>query len=136
MSTQGVKLSISASGRAIRLRGLLAGRLKVFLQMVTEAHCTGGLFSVALSVARDFASLARTARRTSPLALPGALPFLVTKRFALRTGPQHTRQDHGVRTFLPAAFSRKQPSDHPAHPPTLIVSLPQLERRRADRFRG
>ena len=72
------------SPSATRLRGLLSGCLKVFLQMATEAHCTGGLFSVALSVAGIFASLARTARRVSPLALPGALPF------SLRRPPPRT----------------------------------------------
>jgi hypothetical protein len=72
------------SPSAIRLRGLLSGCLKVFLQMATEAHCTGGLFSVALSVAGNLASLARTARRAGPLALPGALPFSL-RRFPLKT---------------------------------------------------
>src|ERR1700688_2242799 len=69
---------------AIRLRGLLSGCLKVFLQTATEARYTGGLFSVALSVAETFASLARTARRVSPLALPGALP-LGLRRLLLKT---------------------------------------------------
>jgi len=41
------------SPSAIRLRELLSGRPKVFLPMATEAHCTGGLFSVALSVAKS-----------------------------------------------------------------------------------
>src|SRR6266852_1883190 len=68
------------SPSTIRLRGLLLGPLKVFLQTATEARCTGGLFSVALSVAGNLASLARTVRRVSPLALPGALPFSLRRR--------------------------------------------------------
>ena len=104
------------SPSAIRLRGLLSGRPKVFLPMATEAHCTGGLFSVALSVAENLASLARIARRVGPLALPGALPFslrrpppktfvlaLCAKTFVLSA----KREDHGVRTFLPAGLLAK-----------------------------
>ena len=95
------------SPSAIRLRGLLSGCLKVFLQMATEAHCTGGLFSVALSVAGNLASLARTARRVGPLALPGALP-LGPRRRSPRTFVRGARRvDHGVRTFLPACLLAK-----------------------------
>jgi hypothetical protein len=90
------------SPTATRLRRLLSGRPKVFLRKATEAHHTGGLFSVALSVTGNLASLARTARRVSPLALPGALPLglrrLVPKTFV----PSRKHEDHGVRTFLPA----------------------------------
>ena len=84
--------------------------------MATEAHCTGGLFSVALSVAGNFASLARTARRVGPLALPGALPFSLRRRtpktlvLALRAKTYvlgAKREDHGVRTFLPAGLLAK-----------------------------
>ena len=99
------------SPSAIRLRGLLSGRLKVFLQMATEARCTGGLFSVALSVAGNFASLARTARRAGPLALPGALPFSLRRPAPKTFVPGVKREDHGVRTFLPAGLLAK---DDPA----------------------
>ena len=104
------------SPSATRLRGLLSGCLKVFLQTATEARCTGGLFSVALSVAGNLAPLARTARRVSPLALPGALPFslrrlppktFVTARRAKTFVPSVKREDHGVRTFLPADLLAK-----------------------------
>ena len=95
------------SPSAIRLRGLLSGCLKVFLQMATEAHCTGGLFSVALSVAGNLASLARTARRVGPLALPGALPFSLRRLSPKTFVPGERREDHGVRTFLPACLLAK-----------------------------
>jgi len=104
------------SPSATRLRGPLSGCLKVFLQMATEAHCTGGLFSVALSVAGNLASLARTARRVGPLALPGALPFSLRrpppKTFVLALCaktfiPGVKREDYGVRTFLPAGLLAK-----------------------------
>jgi len=89
----------AASPSAIRLRGLLSGRLKVFLQMATEARCTGGLFSVALSVAENLASLARSApgagctcspprQSSDPLALPGALPLWSLPRRATNFHPQ------------------------------------------------
>jgi len=96
------------SPSAARLRGPLSGRPKVFLQMATEAHCTGGLFSVALSVAGNLASLARIARRVSPLALPGALP-------------------DGVRTFLPACLLAKAAQRSPGLPAT--VSIPSCSGR-------
>jgi hypothetical protein len=95
------------SPSAIRLRGLISDRLKVFLQMATEARCTGGLFSVALSVADFLASLARTARRAGPLALPGALPFGLRRRSPRTFVPGAKREDHGVRTFLPARLLAK-----------------------------
>jgi hypothetical protein len=63
------------SPSATRLRALLSGRPKVFLPMATEAHCTGGLFSVALSVAE---SLQRTFARRANNQPPG-----VTRRVAL-----------------------------------------------------
>ena len=95
------------SPSAIRLRELLSGCLKVFLQMATEALCTGGLFSVALSVAGNLASLARTARRVGPLALPGALPFSLRRLPPKTFVPGVKREDHGVRTFLPACLLAK-----------------------------
>ncbi len=84
--------------------------------MATEAHCTGGLFSVALSVAGNLASLARIARRVGPLALPGALPFslrrpppktLVLALCAKTFVPGERRENYGVRTFLPARLLAK-----------------------------
>ena len=95
------------SPSATRLRGLLSGCLKVFLQTATEARCTGGLFSVALSVAGNLAPLARTARRVSPLALPGALPFSLRRLPPKTFVPSVKREDHGVRTFLPAGLLAK-----------------------------
>jgi hypothetical protein len=62
------------------------------------------------------ASLARTARRISPLALPGALPFslrrptpktFVPARCAKTFVPGAKREDYGVRTFLPAGLLAK-----------------------------
>jgi hypothetical protein len=56
---------------------------------------------------RRLASLARTARSASPLALPGALPFGL-RRFTKTTFvPFAKREDHGVRTFLPASLLAK-----------------------------
>ena len=56
---------------------------------------------------RRLASLARTARSASPLALPGALPFGL-RRFTKTTFvPFAKREDHGVRTFLPACLLPK-----------------------------
>jgi hypothetical protein len=114
----------AASPSAIRLRGLLSGRLKVFLQMATEARCTGGLFSVALSVAENLASLARTARRSRP---PG-----VTRRVAPWSFPRRAPDFHPEQQarrprcpdFPPGQLScESRPSDHPAHPPTASISL-------------
>jgi len=74
---------------------------------------------------RNLASLARTARRAGPLALPGALPFGL-RRLAPETFVSRTKhEDHGVRTFLPASLLAKSwPSDHPQintirHDPTM-----------------
>jgi hypothetical protein len=118
---------------AIRLRGLLSGCLKVFLQMATEAHCTGGLFSVALSVAVNLASLARIARRVDPLALPGALPFSLR-----RYTPKALVLALHAKTFVPRRKTRRPrcpdfppglpscegwPSDHPACPPRSVYHL-------------
>ena len=105
----------SMSPSAARLREPRAGRLKVFLQMVTEANCTGGLFSVALSVAETFASLARSAPGAGSTCSPPKQKFRppgVTRRVALwplaprAPGFRSERRvgDHGVRTFLPAGF--------------------------------
>ncbi len=53
------------------------------------------------------ASLARTARKAGPLALPGALPCGL-RRSAPETFVAGTeREDHGVRTFLPARLLAK-----------------------------
>ena len=108
----------AASPSAIRLRGLLSGRLEVFLQMATEAHCTGGLFSVALSVAENLASLARNApgagctcsrpdKVSAPWRYQARCPYGLS-RAAPRTFIRNSkREDHGVRTFLPAGFLTK-----------------------------
>ena len=90
---------------AIRLRGLLSGCLKVFLQMATEAHCTGGLFSVALSVAESLPCIYVT--KISPLALPGALPFSLARHAPKTFVLAHGVEDYGVRTFLPACLLAK-----------------------------
>ena len=55
---------------------------------VTEVTCTGGLFSVALSVAESLRLACACPSDVSPLALPGASP-------------------NGVRTFLPARLLAK-----------------------------
>jgi len=124
----------AASPSAIRLRGLLSGRLKVFLQMATEAHCTGGLFSVALSVAENPASLARSApgagstcgpprQSFSPLALPGALPLRSLARRATNFHPRQRARRPRCPDFPPGQLScESQPSDHPAHPPRASIS--------------
>jgi len=82
------------SPSAIRLRGLRADPLKVFLQPATEAHCTGGLFSVALSVAEPMRIACASREDVSPLALPGALPFrlerLAPRIFIPDVSPQTT----------------------------------------------
>ena len=111
------------SPSAIRLRGLLSGCLKVFLQMATEAHCTGGLFSVALSVAGNLASLARTARRVSPLALPGALPFSLR-----RLPPKTLVLALRAKTFVPAQNAKTTVSG--------LSSRPAFLRRLAQRSPG
>src|ERR1700691_5907347 len=59
--------TVSPLPSAIALNSPLARTVQTcrrfFLQPATEALCTGGLFSVALSVAKNPASLSRTARR-------------------------------------------------------------------------
>ena len=90
------------SPSALRLLGTLSGPPKVFLGTATEAHCTGGLFSVALSVAD-----APLAWRAGPLALPGALPFGLRRPAPGTFVPLAKREDHGVRTFLPAGLLAK-----------------------------
>jgi hypothetical protein len=56
---------------------------------------------------QNLASLARTARRVSPLALPGALPFSLRRPAPKTFVPGAKREDHGVRTFLPAGLLAK-----------------------------
>jgi hypothetical protein len=56
---------------------------------------------------RNLASLARTARRVSPLALPGALPFGLRRPAPKTFVLDAIREDHGVRTFLPAGLLAK-----------------------------
>jgi len=75
-------------------------------------HSTGGLFSVALSVAahpnRPWACSAR-----HPLALPGALPF-VDGSF------EFTTMESGL-SSRPPSFE-KRTGDHPAHPLSKIIT--------------
>jgi hypothetical protein len=134
----------AASPSAIRLRGLLSGRLKVFLQMATEARCTGGLFSVALSVAENLASLARSApgagctcspprQSSDPLALPGALPLWSLPRRATNFHSQQQARRPRCPDFPPGRLPcESRPSDHPAHPPGASIS--SAPKRRVARF--
>ena len=98
------------SPSATRLRALLSGRRKVFLPMATEAHCTGGLFSVALSVAEALqrARLLASSKRSAPWRYQARCPLVLgavgQKTFVL----QRRREDHGVRTFLPISHPAKE----------------------------
>ncbi len=76
------------------------------------ASITGGIFSVALSVAAPQDTLSRTSLR-NPLALPGALPC----RGRL------LRVHHDWSPDFPPARSAfaKQAGDHPTHPPIIII---------------
>jgi hypothetical protein len=96
---------------------------RFFLPLATEAHGTGGLFSVALSVAGNFASLARTARRIGPLALPGALPFSL-RRFPAKTFVRGT----STRDVCPAKNAKTTVSG--------LSSRPAFLRRLAQRSPG
>ena len=96
---------------AIRFRGLLSGCPKVFLQMATEALCTGGLFSVALSVAKTSSRLRELHEESAPWRYQARCPLvrgaprrrLQSWHFIAQTSvPDVRREDHGVRTFLPA----------------------------------
>jgi hypothetical protein len=105
--------------------------------MATEAHCTGGLFSVALSVAGNLASLARTARRVGPLALPGALPFSL-RRFPLKTfvPAQNAKTTVSGLSSRPA-FLRRPAQRSPGLPAALSISSRidrKLGRRRGKKF--
>ena len=74
---------------------------RFFLVPIAEARCTGGIFSVALSVAGRAAQTKSLCHMADPLALPGALPC-------------------EVRTFLqPAPYGADQRSPDP--PATLII---------------
>jgi hypothetical protein len=64
------------SPSATRLRGLLSGCLKVFLQMATEARCTGGLFSVALSVAETSPRLRELREESAPWRYQARCPLV------------------------------------------------------------
>ena len=81
------------------------------------ASITGGLFSVALSVAA-LLQLAFAHLEANPLALPGALPFVAGSCEFAATG---------VRTFLRRPFARSsgfRPSRRsPGSPAILIISL-------------
>jgi hypothetical protein len=80
--------------------------LKVFLQPVTEAICTGGLFSVALSV---------TESTPCQLLHEDPAPWRYQARCPLVRGATRRRlsskalgvEDYGVRTFLPACLLAK-----------------------------
>ena len=64
----------------------------------------------------NFASLARIARRTGPLALPGALPIWPLPPLPETCVPACGFVDHGVRTFLPAALLTKATQRSPGLP--------------------
>ncbi len=72
---------------------------------------------------RRLASLARTARRASPLALPGALPFGLRRPAAKTFVCAAKREDHGVRTFLPASLLAKVAQRSPGLPASPSISL-------------
>jgi hypothetical protein len=107
---------------------------QVSLLPVTALHSTGGLFSVALSVAqphRAGLNPAPAPKRETLLtqSLRGWLPDVI-RRVALFRHQLSRAYDDGVRTFLPlesctAALRRPyvaRASDHPAHPLTRIIS--------------
>jgi len=104
------------------LRGLRADPLKVFLQPATEAHCTGGLFSVALSVAKPMRIACASRKDVSPLALPGALPFRLgrcaPKIFIPGVSPQTTVSGLSSRP----AFLRRPAQRSPGLPATFYYT--------------
>jgi hypothetical protein len=73
---------------------------RLFLRLVTEANCTGGLFSVALSVAGRFLEQPPgVTRRVAPSVCNARHPGLIAR--SVRA------EDCGVRTFLPAGHLAK-----------------------------
>jgi hypothetical protein len=92
---------------AARLRELLSGRPKVFLRMATEKQCTGGLFSVALSVADSPPRLRAQHEKAAPWRYQARRP-LVPAQGSETFVPNALREDHGVRTFLPASLLAKK----------------------------
>jgi hypothetical protein len=92
---------------AARLREPLSGRPKVFLRMATEKQCAGGLFSVALSVADSPPRLRAPHEKAAPWRYQARRP-LVPAQLAETFVPTTLREDHGVRTFLPASLLAKK----------------------------
>jgi len=117
------------SPSAIRLRGLLSGCLKVFLQMATEAHCTGGLFSVALSVAETSQhACARRAKSQPPGVTRRVAPWSEAPSAEDFRPKRKTRRPR-CPDFPPGLPSCEGwPSDHPACPPRSVYHLAPLAR--------
>jgi hypothetical protein len=98
-----------------QMRQTETGKPSVFPRACRRgASITGGLFSVALSVAALPEALSRLLPR-NPLVLPGALPFTLRaasrlEGLTLRFSPRIL----GVRTFLPLARIRRSEPSQPA----------------------
>jgi hypothetical protein len=75
--------------------------------MATEKQCTGGLFSVALSVADSPARLRAQHEKAAPWRYQARRPLVPAQR-AETFVPNALREDHGVRTFLPASLLAKK----------------------------
>jgi hypothetical protein len=75
--------------------------------MATEKQCTGGLFSVALSVADSPPRLRAPHEKAAPWRYQARRP-LVPAQSAETCVPGTMREDYGVRTFLPASLLAKK----------------------------
>jgi hypothetical protein len=75
--------------------------------MATEKQCTGGLFSVALSVAVSPHRLRAQHEKAAPWRYQARRPLVPAQR-AETFVPNRLREDHGVRTFLPASLLAKK----------------------------